>query len=114
MIASIGQSVSIGAPIAEFTSKQPQIIIDIEPSLVASLGVGQTVSVLVAERTLTGVISALSSVANTNLLSTIRISLPGGRDYIGESALISFSPKGDTNPSTSLTLPLSAVSIIAE
>ena len=52
--------------------------------------------VLVAERTLTGVITALSTVANANLLSTIRIALAEGGPYIGESATISFSPKNDT------------------
>ena len=114
VIASIWQSVSIGSQIAEFTSKQPQIIIDIEPSLVASLSVGQSVSVLVAERTLTGVITALSTVANANLLSTVRIALPDGQPYLGESALISFSPKNDTEWPTILTLPLDAISIIAE
>ncbi len=114
VIANIGQSVNIGTPIAEFTSNQPQIIIDIEPSLVASLTVGQSVWVLVAERTLTGVITALSTVANANLLSTVRISLPDGQPYIGESALISFSPKDETDWPALLTLPLGAISIIAE
>ena len=114
VIASIGQSVNIGTSVAEFTSKQPQIIIDIEPSLVASLVVGQNVSILVAERTLTGIITALSTVANANLLSTVRISVPDGQPYLGESVLLTFSPKDETEWPTILTLPLGAISIIAE
>lgn len=114
VIANVGQSVNIGTPIAEFTGRQPQIILDIEPSLVATLSVGQSVWVLVAERTLTGIITALSTVANANLLSTIRIALADGQPFIGESALLRFSPKRDTASEKILMLPLDAVSIIAE
>ncbi len=114
VIASVGQSVSIGSPIADFTSKQPQIIIDIEPSLVADLTVGQTVNIGVEGKILTGVISALSTVANANLLSTIRITIAQWQSYIGKSALISFSPKHTQASKRQLTLPLDAISIIAE
>ena len=68
----------------------------------------------VAERTLTGTITALSTVANANLLSTIRIAIADGGPYIGESATISFVPKNDTGSNIALTLPLDAISIIAE
>ena len=114
VIASVGQSVNIGSQIAEFTGRQPQIIIDVAPSLVASLAVGDSVWVLVAERTLTGVITALSTVANANLLSTIRIAIADAGPYIGESATIRFIPESGTNISSGLALPLDAVSIIAE
>lgn len=114
VIANVGQSVSIGSPIAEFTSKQPQIIIDIEPSLVSNLLLWQNVWVLVEWNILTGTISALSTVANANLLSTIRISISEWQSYIGKSALISFFPKNNIKWEEILTLPLDAVSIIAE
>ena len=114
VIANVGQSVSIGSPIAEFTSKQPQIIIDIEPSLVSNLLLWQNVWVLVEWNILTGTISALSTVANANLLSTIRISISEWQSYIGKSALISFFPKNNIKWEETLTLPLDAVSIIAE
>ena len=114
VIANVGQSVSIGSPIAEFTSKQPQIIIDIEPSLVSNLLLWQNVWVLVEWNILTGTISALSTVANANLLSTIRISISEWQSYIGKSALISFFPKNIIKWEETLTLPLDAVSIIAE
>lgn len=114
IIANVGQSVNVGSPITEFTGKQPQIIIDVEPSLVSSLLLWQSVSVLVEWNTLTGAISALSTVANANLLSTIRISIPEWQSYIGKSALISFIPKNIEKWTSILTLPLDAVSIIAE
>ncbi len=114
VIANVGQSVNIGSPIADFTGKLPQIIIDIEPTLVSSLNVGEKVYVLVENNTLTGTITALSSVANTNLLSTIRISISEWQSYIGKSALINFSPKNIVKWEGTLTLPLDAVSIIAE
>jgi multidrug efflux pump subunit AcrA (membrane-fusion protein) len=114
VIASVGLSVNIGSQIAEFTGKQPQIIIDVAPSLVASLAVGDSVGVLVADRTLTGTITALSTVANANLLSTIRIAIADGGPYIGESATISFTPANENGNRATLVLPLDAVSIIAE
>lgn len=69
---------------------------------------------LVAERTLTGVITALSTVANANLLSTVRIALADGQPFIGESAVLRFSPQSDTPSYNRLMLPLDVVSIIAE
>ncbi|MBX9809025.1 biotin/lipoyl-binding protein [Candidatus Gracilibacteria bacterium] len=114
VIGSVGQSVNIGSPITEFTGKQPQIIIDIEPNLVAGLTVGQNVSVTVEEKILTGTISALSTVANANLLSTIRIAIIDGQSYIGKSATIRFSPKSNIDGITQLTVPLDSISIIAE
>jgi multidrug resistance efflux pump len=114
VIGSVWQSVSIGSPITEFTGKQPQIIIDIEPNIVSGLSIGQNVSVTVEEKTLTGVISALSTVANANLLSTVRISILDGQSYIGKSANISFVPNSNMQWESTLTLPLDSVSIIAE
>jgi multidrug efflux pump subunit AcrA (membrane-fusion protein) len=112
VIANVGQGVNIGSQVAEFTSKQPQVIIDVSPSLVASLAVGDSVGIIVAERTLTGTITALSTVANANLLSTIRIAIADGSPYIGESATIRFTPQSQIK--NTLTLPLDAISIIAE
>ncbi len=114
IIANVGQSVNPGSPITEFTGKQPQIIIDIEPNLASNLLLWQNVSVLVEELILTGTISAISTVANANLLSTIRITIPAWQSYIGKSALIEFSPKNTVKWEERITLPLDAVSIIAE
>ncbi len=114
VIASVGLSVNIGSQIADFTGKQPQIIIDVAPSLVASLWVGDSVGVLVSGKSLTGIITALSTVANANLLSTIRIAIADGGPYLGESATVIFAPTYREWDKASITLPLDAVAIIAE
>jgi multidrug resistance efflux pump len=76
VIGSVGQSVNIGSPVAEFTSRLPQIILDIDSGLAGSLIIGDTVTVRVDAVTLSGVVSAVSTVSNANLLSTVRISIP--------------------------------------
>lgn len=114
VIANVGQSVNIGSQIAEFTSKQPQMVIDIEPNIVSWLTVGQSVNIMVEEKNLTGTIMALSSVANANLLSTVRIAVPDWQAYIWKSAIINFFPQNNVDWETILTLPLDSVSIISE
>lgn len=114
VIANVGQSVNIGSPITEFTSKYPQIIIDIEPNIVSGLIIGQSVWVTVEWKVLTGTISALSTVANANLLSTVRIAVSEWQSYIGKSANILFTPTTTISWEETLTLPLDAISIIAE
>jgi len=114
VIANIGQSVNIGSQIAEFTSKQPQMIIDIEPNIVSWLTVGQSVNIMVEEKNLTGTIMALSTVANANLLSTVRIAVPEWQAYIWKSAIINFFPQNNAGWEAILTLPLDSVSIVSE
>lgn len=114
VIANVGQSVNIGSQIAEFTSKQPQMIIDIEPNIVSWLTVGQSVNIMVEEKNLTGTIMALSTVANANLLSTVRIAVPEWQAYIWKSAIINFFPQNNAGWETLLTLPLDSVSIVSE
>ena len=92
VIGSVGQSVNIGTPVAEFTSRQPQIILDIDSTLARSLSVTDIVSVRVDDVTLSGVVSAVSTVSNANLLSTVRISIPTGGKYIGQSATVVLAP----------------------
>lgn len=114
VIANVWQSVNVGSQIADFTGKQPQMIIDIEPSLVSNLVIGQSVTVIVEDKTLSGVITALSSVANVNLLSTVRIAIPEWQSYIWKSAVINFLPENKIDWSGVLTLPLDSVSIVSE
>ncbi len=114
VIANVGQSVNIGSQIAEFTSKQPQMVIDIEPNIVSWLIVGQSVDIMVEEKNLSGTIMALSTVANANLLSTVRIAVPEWQAYIWKSAIINFFPQNNIGWETLLTLPLDSVSIVSE
>lgn len=116
VIASVGQTVTMGSPITEFTGKQPQVVIDIDPSLATTLAVGDSVSVQAEERYLTGTITARSTVANANLLSTVRIAVPGAESYIGKSVKILFWEKNTSqNSNTSrIVLPIDAIKIISE
>lgn len=114
VIGSVGQSVNIGSPVADFTSRLPQIVLDIDSSLASTLSIGDTVAVRVDEVTLSGVVSAVSTVSNANLLSTVRISVTRWEKYIGQSATVVFAPGTDIWGTQVLTLPLDAISIIAE
>lgn len=114
VIANVGQTVNVGSPIAEFSGKLPQIVIDIDTSLASTLISGDTVIINTEGATLTGVISALSSVSNANLLSTVRISVQGGEKYIGKTANITFQSRGGNMNNNTLLLPINAVKIISE
>lgn len=113
IIANVGQTVNAGSMIAEFSGKQPQIMIDVDSSLASSLGVGNTVKISVENDTLTGTITAVSNISNANLLSTIRIAVQNGEKYIGKSASIRFKSIANNN-SGSILLPINAVKIISE
>jgi multidrug resistance efflux pump len=114
VIGNVWQSVNIGSQIADFTGREPQIVLDVAPTLASGLSVGQSVSIAIDAKSLTGIISAVSSVTNSNLLSTIRISVAKWQNYIGKSAQIVFVPQSTVTQPSILTLPLDAVSIIAE
>jgi multidrug resistance efflux pump len=53
VISNIGQNLSVGSPIAEFSGKQPQILTDIDPELASMFRVGDVVPVIVDDVTLT-------------------------------------------------------------
>jgi multidrug resistance efflux pump len=112
VIASVWQSVNIGTPIIEFSGKQPQIVIDIDAWVARTLSVGEKVMVDSEGKTLTGVIVAVSSVSNANLLSTIRINVENAENAIGKSASITFRTVGSKD--AALLLPIDAVRIISE
>jgi multidrug efflux pump subunit AcrA (membrane-fusion protein) len=114
VLSSIGQNVSIGSPIAEFSWKQPQILTDIDPSIAASLSVWDILPVTVDDTiTLSWVVSAVSTISNANLLSTVRIALPKSEKYIGKTATILF-PEGNSEKQSWLALKLDSVNIITE
>jgi multidrug resistance efflux pump len=114
VLSSIGQNVSIGSPIAEFSGKQPQILTDIDPSIAATLSVWDILPVIVDDTTtLSWVVSAVSTISNANLLSTVRISLPKSEKYIGKTATILF-PEGNSEKQSWLALKLDSVNIITE
>ncbi len=112
VIANIGQSITLGTPVIEFSGKQPQIVVDIDTPIANSLTAGNLVSISVDSTTLTGVITAVSNISNANLLSTIRMSIAGGEKYIGKSAVIGFQSVANT--AGTIRLPVNAVKIVSE
>jgi multidrug resistance efflux pump len=46
---SVGETINLGSPIAEFAGKKPEIIIDIDPDLAKTLGVGDSVDIVIGE-----------------------------------------------------------------
>lgn len=114
VLASVWQSVATGNPIVEFTSNEPEIIIDIEPNLARTLSVSDVVDIDVDGKKYTGTIVALSSVSGKNLLSSLRIAVTDGGQLIGKTATIGFTPKTPIDGDSVVSIPLEAVRIIAE
>ena len=77
MIANVGQTINVGSVIAEFSGKLPQIVLDVDSDLAATLMIGNSVMIDAGGVSLTGTISAVSSISNANLLSTIRMTIAG-------------------------------------
>ena len=113
VIASVWQSINAGAPIIEFAGKQPQIVLDIDPGISSGLSVGDSLAVQVEGKTLSGIVSAVSAVSNSNLLSTVRINVLGADKYIGKNVSITFLTRGN-KAQEKIILPIDSVNIIAE
>lgn len=113
VLANVGQTVNAGSMIAEFSGKLPQVMIDVDSDLASSLTPGGIVRIDVEWISLTGTITAVSSVSNANLLSTMRISVWNGEKYIGKSATMTFETPS-INGSGAILLPINAVKIISE
>lgn len=114
VLTSVGQSVATGTPVAEFTSNEPEMVLDIESNLARTLSIGEEVEVSVEGKIYKWTIIALSSVAGKNLLSTIRVSVTDGSSAIGKTATITFYPKESIDGDGLTSLPLESVRIIAE
>lgn len=114
VLTSVGQSVATGAPIAEFTSNEPEMVLDIESNLARTLSVWDEVALSVEDKSYKWTIIALSSVAGKNLLSSVRIAVIDWKSIIGQTGRVVFSPKSDTRVSGIQSIPLEAVRIIAE
>lgn len=113
VIANVGQTVNVGSVIAEFSGKMPQIVLDIDSDLAATIIVGNKVTIDADGKSLTGTITAVSSISNANLLSTIRMTIAGGEKYIGKSATMTFESR-TKNTNGAILLPINAVKIISE
>lgn len=115
LLTSVGQSVTAGSQIVELMSNEPEVVLDIESNLARALSVGKEVVITVDGKDYKWTITALSSVAWKNLLSTLRISVPWANSVIGKTASIIFYPDESIGITGSTTLiPLEAVHIVAE
>ncbi|MBP9812330.1 HlyD family efflux transporter periplasmic adaptor subunit [Candidatus Gracilibacteria bacterium] len=110
---SVGETINPGSLIVDFAGKKPEVIVDIDPSLAKTLGVGDSVSIGVGEVNLTGSITAVSSIAGTNLLSTVRIAVENGEKYIGESVVVRFRSIAMID-SNIVLLPIDAIKILSD
>jgi multidrug efflux pump subunit AcrA (membrane-fusion protein) len=111
---SVGQNVNAGGPVGEVASNMPEMLVDTEADVALNLENGDTVTVEVGWTTLTGVVSAVSHIANTNLLYSTRISMSTGTDLIGQAAKIIFNINNSNDTPTSIYLPLININIISE
>lgn len=114
VIANLGQTVGAWTPALEISGKLPEILLDIDDALAKTLEVGMEVGVLVDANTLTWKITAVSQVSSSNLLSSLRISVPSGIKYIGKTATVRITPGKSDTPFENKTLPLDSVHIISE
>lgn len=110
---SVGETINPGSPIADFSGKKPEVLVDIDPDLAKTLWVGDSVDILVADTVLTGKISAVSNIAGSNLLSTVRIAVEQGEKYIGESVVVRFRSIGALE-SNRVLLPIDAIKILSD
>lgn len=112
IIAEIGQNVNAGTTMVEFAGSETQAVVEVDPRMAILLSVGQKISAKIGEETIHGTISAVSNIASSNMLSTVRMAFPKADKFVGQSAKIIF----DINDKSSqgFLLPINAVKIISE
>lgn len=98
--------------IIEFVGQEAEAIVEIDPRMALFLENGQEVTATIGEEKIVGKITAISSVANKNLLSSVRISFANADNFIGQTANISLNLPNNITPT--FLLPLNSVKIIAE
>lgn len=111
--AEVGQSVSIGTPVAEFAGSQAQAAIEVDPRVALFLKVGDKVKAVANDQEITGTIASVSTIAGKNLLSSVRIVFPKADKLIGQPVVVKFQIS-DAVHKNSFLLPINAVRIIAE
>ena len=111
--AEVGQSVSMGTPVAEFAGSQAQAAIEVDPRVALFLKVGDSVKAQAGDKEITGTIASVSTIAGKNLLSSVRVAFPKADKLIGQPVVIKFQIS-DAVHKNSFLLPINAVRIIAE
>lgn len=106
---SVGQEVSLGTPMVEISSQNPEIIFDLDSVSVGLLKIGSVERVFYDGETYSGTVVGISQVADSSLLYTARITLSESPKYLGGVATIKLSLETD-----SVLLPNEVIKVVSE
>ena len=110
-----GQFINAGTPVAEFSGKDPQAVIEVDPRVALLLPPSTPVKARFDDETvIEGIVTASSPVAGSNMLSTVRLAFPKASEYIGRPAVIIFEFSDAITGSKNILLPINSVKIIEE
>ncbi len=107
--ASIGADVSPGTPMVELANQSPEILFDVEADIAKLLEVGTSQNVLYQEKTYSGVVVGVSTVATETLLYTARIKIQEPVAQLGQVATIRLQI-----PSEHRVIPTDLIKILSE
>ncbi|MFB0964988.1 MAG: biotin/lipoyl-binding protein [Patescibacteria group bacterium] len=109
VIAQVGQDVSAGTSVVEISSRNPEVLIDVDADTASLLKQGATVEVSAEGKSYTGTVVGASKVANSALLYSIRIVLSDSPDLLGGAATVKISL-----PNPYPVVPVDMVKILSE
>lgn len=110
-----GQSINAGTPVAEFSGKDPQATIEVDPRIALLLPPNTPVKAKFDDNTIVdGIVTASSPVAGNNMLSTVRLAFPDASAYIWRPAVITFALNDTVVNTKNILLPINSVKIIEE
>lgn len=109
VIAQVGQEVSAGTPIVEISSRNPEVLIDVDSATAELLKTGSNVEVVAEGKSYTGTVVGASKVANSALLYSIRVVLSESPNLLGGAATVKISL-----PNPYPVVPVDLVKILSE
>lgn len=109
----IGQQVNIWSIVAEMSWENAQTLVEIDPRIATLLRVGDEVKAYSQEKEIKWKITAISTIANANMLSSVRISFDNAQDLIWSWVKIIFDIDNTEN-NNSFLIPLNSVTIVEE
>lgn len=109
VIAQVGQEVGAGTSVVEISSRNPEVLIDVDSATAELLSAGSSVEVSAGGKTYSGAVVGASKVANSALLYSIRIVLSDSPDLLGGAATVKISL-----PNPYPVVPVDLVKILSE
>ncbi len=109
VIAQVGQEVGAGTSVVEISSRNPEVLIDVDSATAELLAAGSTVEVAAGGKSYTGTVVGASKVANSALLYSVRIVLSDSPDLLGGAATVKISL-----PNPYPVVPVDMVKILSE